>query len=276
MAESASRPQANTAKLLPDGTTVQVTNPLFSEERRVSQAAKQVPAQGSDPIMAELADGVKHGVSSQLSGANQPENPRLVDSVDGNSAQDQSIQQLQQQIQGLHSQLTTQGSELQISEAGKEYIQRLLNAVTAENKDLRGQLNRKQLLKRSASELKHTSSSSFAKGSMAEPMQQGLLGLQLATSRIPAVWLTSSSVRRSLLPEYGATGMPYTGDDPTLQGAQSLSAPPVQELQMPLEGEGDSGLSDSSYLSQEEIYSLTYPCKLLGVGPFFFLFPFCL
>ena len=237
---------------------MQVTNPLFSQQ--VEQADARASAQGSERLMADAA---KHGVGSELNGAHQAENPRLVDLADGNPAQDQSIQQLQQQLLGLRSQLTTQAYELQTSEAGKEYIQRLLNAVTAENKDLRSQLDRKQMLKRSTSELKHTSSSSFAKGSVAEPMQQGLLELQPATSRIPAMWLTSSSVRRSLLPEYGTAGIPYKRDDPTLQGAQSLSAPPAQDSQMLLEGQAESRTCNSSQSGETFSNFLSCPCRLL-------------
>lgn len=49
--------------------------------------------------------------------------------------------------EGLQLQLSAQASELQSSEAAVEYVQRLLNAMTAENGDLR-----KQLVKYRASE----------------------------------------------------------------------------------------------------------------------------
>lgn len=52
----------------------------------------------------------------------------------------QAVSQGTQQPEVSQRQLGAEASELQTSEAAVEYVQRLLNAVTAENGDLRKQL----------------------------------------------------------------------------------------------------------------------------------------
>ena len=227
--------QESAAELLPNGTTLQVTNPLFCQHEG---PVAQTP--GLNPSLTNSAGPPQHIVDCQL---DQAEYHTLAEPADSNPVPDLSLEQLQQQVQELHSELSTQASELQTAEAGKEYIQRLLNAVTAENKDLRSQLDRKQVLKRSASELKHSSPSQTlarAKAGLAEPLPEGLLGLRPVTSRIPAMWMTNSSVRRSLLPEYGLTGKPFVMGDMALQGAESLLNTSASEAEKDARREAES------------------------------------
>lgn len=66
-----------------------------------------------------------------------------------------------QQDDELQQQLSAQASDLKSSKAAVEYVQRLLNAVTAENGDLRKQLVKHQALQQSGGDvtLQRTSSS---------------------------------------------------------------------------------------------------------------------
>ena len=208
--------QEGAAQVMPDGTTLQVTNPVYRQQDGLaSVAAVQMPgaSQAPNPNMAAASN------TAELA------NPSMAEPADAAAILELSSQQLKQQISSLHSQLSSQASELQTAEAATEYVQRLLNAVSVENRDLRVQLDRKQILKRSSSELQRSSSSlGSAKALLAQPVAKGLLGLQPATSQIAAMWATSPSVRRSLLPEYGM-GKPHPSPGQSLEGAESLVGP---------------------------------------------------
>ena len=228
-AKSCSRPEEGwqeetPTELLPSGTTLQLSNPLFREQdTEVLLNPRQMPDVAVCPSMAELADD-QHNSASQSVNLGRARNPSMAGLAEGSSA---SVQELQQQVQGLRSQLDTQALQMQTTEAGKEHIQSLLDAVTAEHNNLKNRLEGKQLLEQTASSLKENPSfltgSAGAKVDMAEPVAQGLLGLQPATSQIPAMWLTTPSVRRSLLTEYGPAGNAYGRDGPRLEGPVSIS-----------------------------------------------------
>ena len=250
-----SSPAQELADVMPHGTTLQCTNPLFSQQEGTgSQASIQMPTtvreskdadmahqvkpaqavnaeqsaasrandEGSDPSAAELADSAQTTDPSAAELADSPPNS-------ASSAYTEQQQQQQEQVEALHSQLRAKASELQTAEAATEYVQRLLNAVTAENRDLRKQLDQKRILKRSVSELQRSSSSlasAKAQGLLAEHVVKGAaLGLQPGRSEISALWASSPHVRRSLLPEYGSSE-PYMRPDQTLEGAESLMGPP--------------------------------------------------
>ena len=185
-------------------------------------AASRANDEGSDPSAAELADSAQTTDPSAAELADSPPNS-------ASSAYTEQQQQQQEQVEALHSQLRAKASELQTAEAATEYVQRLLNAVTAENRDLRKQLDQKRILKRSVSELQRSSSSlasAKAQGLLAEHVVKGAaLGLQPGRSEISALWASSPHVRRSLLPEYGSSE-PYMRPDQTLEGAESLMGPP--------------------------------------------------
>ena len=238
-------PEGTAAELLPSGTTLQLTNPLFSQQDL--QNPTQMPDASVDPSMA----GDQQNSASQSGELAQAGNPSMAGVAEGSSTQ--TVLQLQQQVQGLRSELDTQASQLQTSEAGKEFVQRLLNAATAEHNDLRNELDRKQALKRSASELNHRPSfltgSASAKACMAEHSPQGLLGLQPMSSQIPAMWLTTPSVRRSLLTEYGPAVKPYARDGQALEGAESLLGSQAADSDLHPSREGDSRLSGQLSLS---------------------------
>ena len=251
-ATEGSSPAQEPAEVMPHGTTLQCTNPLFSQQegtgseppikmpvtvhesedadmaRQVMPAQAANPSQsaaseandeGSDPSAAELAD------SAQTS---DPSAAVLADSAQTSASSACTEQQQQEQVDALHSQLRAKASELQTAEAATEYVQRLLNAVSAENRDLRKQLDQKRILKHSISELQRSSSSlasAKAQGLSAEHVIKGAaLGLQPGRSQISAMWASSPNVRRSLLLEYGSSE-PYMRPDQTLEGAESLIGP---------------------------------------------------
>ena len=268
-AEASSKPEEDWAEetateLLPSDTTLQLTNPLFSQQgTEVLQNPRQMPdaAVWPNPSMAESAHAQQDSASQSVN-FDHARNPRQ--KAEGSSAT--SIQRLQQQVQGLRSELDTQASQLQTSEAGKDYIQRLLNAVTAEHNDLKNWLEGKQVQEQTASNLKQNPSllqgSAGAKVDMAEPVPQGLLGLQPATSQIPAVWLTNPSVCRSLLAEYGPAGKPYERDGPTLEGAESIMGPRADESYLHASREADSRLSEVSLSGESASSSQPYCAQL--------------
>lgn len=236
-------PEENAAEVLPSGTTLQLTNPLFSQQdTEAVQNPRQIPVPILSPSLVESAD------DQQISDGGLVNLDHARNSNTAEDSSDFSIQQLQQQVQGLRSELSTQASQLQTSEAGKEYIQRLLNAVTAEHSMLRNQLDSKQELEQSALDLKQDTTcltgSASAKGDMAEHVPQGLLGLQSGTSQIPAMWLTTPSVRRSLLTEYGPEGKPYGCDGPTLEGADSIMGLYAADSYLQQSREADSKLGE--------------------------------
>lgn len=264
-----SSPAQELADVMPHGTTLQCTNPLFSQQEGTgSQASIQMPTtvresedadmahqvmpaqavnakqsaasrandEGSDPSAAELAKCAQTSDPSaaELADSAQTTDPSAAELADpppnsASSAYTEQQQQQQEQVEALHSQLRAKASELQTAEAATEYVQRLLNAVTAENRDLRKQLDQKRILKRSVSELQRSSSSlasAKAQGLLAEHVVKGAaLGLQPGRSEISALWASSPHVRRSLLPEYGSSE-PYMRPDQTLEGAESLMGPP--------------------------------------------------
>lgn len=274
-AESSSRPEQawqeeSPAEVLPGGTTLQLSNPLFSEQdTEILLNPRQMLDAAVCPSMAELADE-QHNEASQSVSIDHARNPSMARLAERSSAI--SVQQLQQQVQGLRSELDTQASQLQTSEAAKEYMQRLLTAVTAEHNDLRFRLEGKQVLDRTASDLKQNPSfltgSAHAKVDMAEPEPQGMLGLQPAISQIPAMWLTTPSVRQSLLTEYGPAekpcgqaGKPYGRDGPALEGAESIMGPHASEL---LSREVDSRLSEVSLSGQSASCNQPY-CAVTSV-----------
>lgn len=240
-------PEGTAAEFLPSGTTLQLTNPLFSQQDL--QNPMQMPDAAVDPNPSVAGD--QQNNASQSGELAQAGNPSMAGVAEGSSTQ--TVLQLQQQVQGLRSELDTQASQLQTTEAGKEFVQRLLNAVTAEHNDLRNQLDRKQALKRSASELNYRPSfltgSASAKASVAEHSPQGLLGLQPMSSQIPAMWLTTPSVRRSLLTEYGPAVKPYARDGQALEGAESLLGSQAADSDLHPSREGDSRLSEQLCLS---------------------------
>lgn len=248
-----SSPAQESAEVTPQGTTLQCLNPLFSQQEGTgSEAANQMPVavhvsedadmahqvmpaqavnpsqsaaseandEGSDPSAAEMADAAPSA---------DPSVAGLADSAQTSASSAYAEQQQQEQVDALYSQLRAKASELQTAEAATEYVQRLLNAVSAENRDLRKQLDQKRILKRSVSELQRSSSSlasAKAQGLSAEHVIKGVaLGLQPGRSQISAMWASSPSVRRSLLPEYGSSE-PYMKPDRTLEGAESLMGPP--------------------------------------------------
>ena len=134
-AESRSMPEQTTAELLPKGMTLHLTNPVFSQQGDgVLQNPMGRPEAnvGVDPSMAESADAPQ-GCTDQSAEGDHISNPSMAEGLaEGKSAL--TMQQLQQQLQELRSALNTQALQLQTSEAGREYIHRLLNAVTAEPK----------------------------------------------------------------------------------------------------------------------------------------------
>ena len=222
--------------VIPHGTSLQV-NPLFGQHDSMSPAytaSVTDSVQIASPVMAEASQSPQTDVmnESQQSEGRGP-NPSLAEAAELAQGLRPSLeQQLQQQVGALHSQLQTQSSELKTSEAATEYVQRLLNAVSAENRDLRKQLDKKQILKRSASELQHASAfllgSAKAKGALAEPPARVSAGLQPASSQIAAMWVTTPSVRRSLMPDYGQS-QPYMRPGQALEGAVSLVSPESAE-----------------------------------------------
>ena len=255
-------------ELLPSGTTLQVTNPLFSQQgSEVLQSPTQMPhaAVSPNPGMAGLGNA-QHDSASQSVDLDHARNPSMAGLAEGSSAP--SVLQLQQQVQGLRSELNTQASQLQTSEAGKEYMQRLLNIITAEHNDLKNRLEDKQVLEQTMSNLKQNPSfltgSATAAMDMAESVPQDLVGLQPATSQIPAMWLTNPSVRRSLLPEYVPAGKPYGRDGPTLEGAESIMGPHAAESYGQSSREADSGFSEVS-LSGESVSSSQPKCAIPSV-----------
>ena len=247
--------------LMPHGTT-QVINPLFSQgeeeeglESEQSAMQPSLPKQTENdgvPDAAEEAQALmwSRATSSCPNEAQSCPEEEEEEGADAPQALDHG--QLQAQIQSLHSKLSAQASELQTAEAATEYVQRLLNAVTAENGDLRKKLEQRQPPLLVASELHHSRSSPTGGvkdfGHFAQPAMKGLQALELqpATSQIAAMWASiSPSVRRSLLPEYG-TGEPYPSRG--LQGAESLLSPPAstsETLQ-----DGDSGLPESRLIAR--------------------------
>lgn len=249
-AESSSSLEQTAAEVLPSGMTLHLTNPMFSQQDDgLSQNPKQMPeaSVGLSLNMAEPADD-QQICTSQSAKVKHLRNPSMAEGL-AESSSALTVQQLQRQLQELHSALNTQASQLQASEAGREYIHRLLNAVTAEPNQLT-QLDSQNMLKQSASDPKHgrpfSTGSAIAKVSVAEPVPEGLLGLQPATSQISAMWLTDPSVRRSLLPEYGLEGKPYARDGPTLEGAESIMGPHVADSSMHPGREVDSLRSEAS------------------------------
>ena len=259
-----SSPAQELADVMPHGTTLQCTNPLFSQQEGTgSQASIQMPTtvresedadmahqvmpaqavnakqsaasrandEGSDPSAAELGKCAQTSDPSaaELADSAQTTDPSAAELADpppnsASSAYTEQQQQQQEQVEALHSQLRAKASELQTAEAATEYVQRLLNAVTAENRDLRKQLDQKRILKRSVSELRR-SSSSLASATAEHVVKGAALGLQPGRSEISALWASSPHVRRSLLPEYGSSE-PYMRPDQTLEGAESLMGPP--------------------------------------------------
>ena len=281
-----SSPAQKPAEVMPHGTTLQCTNPLSSQQEGTgSEASIQMPVtvhesedadmacqvmpaqavnpnqsaaseasgKGSDPSAAELADSAQTSYPSAAELADPARNSASTACTE--------LQQQQKQVDALHSQLRTKASELQTAEAATEYVQRLLNAVTAENRDLRKQLDQKRILKRSVSELQHSSSSlasAKAQGLSAEHLIKGAaLGLQPGSSQISAIWASSPNVRRSLLPEYGSTE-PYMRPDQTLEGAESLMGPPgLDSTLVELHSDSISGLSRSQQTDDGHIESLS-------------------
>lgn len=259
-------------EVMPLGTTQKVTNPLFTQQDYV-ESSPQAPGshQGfTDPSMAQGSAHSTHpGQSRDLEHCDEGVDPSVAEQAVAAGTLSPSTsteQQLQQQIQSLNLQLSTNESELQTSEAATEYVQRLLNAVSGENRDLRKQLDHKQRL-HSASELQRSSSSLAASakthGVMAEHVTKGLAsGLQAGTSQIAALWATSPTVRRSLLSEYG-TDEPYVGPGRTLEGAESLLDPPASDL---TESYSDSmsGLSRQQRSDSGHIESLSQVLRRLS------------
>lgn len=215
--------------VMADGTTMQVTNPLFSQQEAVQTHSRDRRLDAGVAEPANPAQSDNPSQSQPAGSTNQDLTPSMAELADpAQHLSPDCEQNLQQQIDSLHSQLSAQASRLQTSEAAKEYVQRLLKAVSTENHEFRKQLDRKQILKRSASDLHDSSSSpagsAKAKGVMAEPVIKGMLGLQPVTSQIAALWASTPSVRRSLLPEYGML-KPFGTPGQTLIGAESLVGP---------------------------------------------------
>lgn len=260
-------------EVLPLGTTQKVTNPLFTQQD-CAESSPQVPGphQGlTNPSMAQgSAHSIHPGQSQASENCDEGIDPNVAEQAVAAQALSPSTsaeQQLQQQIQSLNLQLSTKASELQTSEAATEYVQRLLNAVSGENRDLRKQLDHKQRLLHSASEVQHSSSflaaSAKSHGEMAEHVTKGLAsGLQAGTSQIAALWAISPTVRRSLLSEYG-TEEPYVGPSRTLEGAESLLDPPALDL---TESYSDSisGLSRQQRSDSGHIESLSQVLRRLS------------
>lgn len=250
-AESSSTSEQTPAELLPTGITLQLTNPIFSHQGDgVLQNPMQVPEADEDlsPSMAEPTDDQQRFVSHSAKG-NHIRNPGMAEGLtESDSAL--TILQLQQQLQELRSALDTQASQLQNSDAEREYIRRLLNAVTVEPNSLSHQLDSQHMLKQASPDPKHESlflsGSAGSKVRVAEAVPEGLVGLQPATSHISATWLTDPSVRRNLLPEYGLEVKPYARDGPALEGAESIMGPHVAESSMHVGKEADSLLSEAS------------------------------
>jgi len=292
-------PAQEPAEVMPHGTTLQCTNPLFSQQEGTgSQASIQMPVtvhgsedtdmahqvmpaqaaspsesaaseasgKGSDPNAAELADSARTSDpnAAELADSAQTSDPsaaELANFAQTSASSAYTEQQQQEQVDALHSQLRAKASELQTAEAATEYVQRLLNAVSAENRDLRKQLDQKRILKRSVSELQRSSSSlasAKAQGLSAEHVIKGVaLGLQPGRSEISAMWASSPNVRRSLLPEYGSSE-PYMRPDKTLEGAESLMGPPgLDSTLSESHSNGNSGLSRPQQSDDGHIESLS-------------------
>lgn len=200
---------------------------MFSQQDDgLSQNPIELPEANVGPSPSMAVD--QQGYASQSAEVDHLGTPSMAEGL-AECSSALTVQQLQRQLQELRSALNTQASQLQVSEAGREYIHRLLNAVTAEPNHLLTQLDSQNMLK-SASDLKHDGpGSASAKVSVAQPVPEGLLGLQPATSQISAMWLTDPSVRRSLLPKYGLEGKPYARDGPALEGAESIMGPCVAD-----------------------------------------------
>jgi len=260
-----SSPAQEPAEVMPRGTIFQGTNSLFSQQEGTgSEALIQMPVTVHE---LEGADMAHQGVPPQAANPSQsaasetngegsdPSAAELADSAQtsASSAYTEQQQQRREQVDALHSQLRAKASELLTAEAATEYVQRLLNAVSAENCDLRKQLDQKRILKRSVSELQRSSSSlasAKAQGLSAEHVIKGVaLGLHPGRSQISAMWASSPNVRRSLLPEYGS-GEPYVRPDQTLEGAESLIGPPGLDSTL-AESHSDS-MSGLSRLQQSD------------------------
>lgn len=249
-ATEGSSPAQKPAEVMPQGTTLQCINPLFSQqEGSGSEASNQmpvavhesedadmahqvVPAKAVNPSQSAASEATDEGSDPRAADSAQTSDPsaaELADPPQNSASSAYTEQQQQEQVEALHSQLRAKASELQTAEAATEYVQRLLNAVSAENHDLRKQLDQKRILKQSVSELQRSSSSlasAKAQDLLAEHVIKGAaLGLQPGTSQISALWASSPNVRRSLLPEYGSSE-PYMRPDQTLEGAESLMGPP--------------------------------------------------
>ena len=266
-----SSPAQQPAEVTPHGTTLQCTNPLFSQQEGTgSEPPIQMPVTVHESDDADMAHRVMPAQAANPSKSapvtngegSDPSAAELADSAwtsDPSACTEQ--QQQQEQVDALHSQLRAKASELQTAEAATEYVQRLLNAVGAENHDLRKQLDQKRILKRSVSELQRSSSSlasAKAQGLSAEHVIKHVaLGLQPGGSQISAMWASSPNVRRSLLPEYGSSE-PYMRPDQTLEGAESLIGPPgLDSTLAESHSNSMSGLSRSQQSDSGHIESLS-------------------
>jgi len=278
-------PAQEPAEVMPHGTTLQCTNPLFSQQEGTgSQASIQMPvtvhgsddtdmahqvmpAQAASPSESAASEASGEGsdpIAAKLADSAQTSDPSVADSAQisaSSACTEQQQQQQQEQVDALQSQLRGKASELQTAEAATEYVQRLLNAVSAENRDLRKQLDQKRILKRSVSELQRSSSSLASakpQGLSAEHVIKGVaLGLQPGRSEISAMWANSPNVRRSLLPEYGSSE-PYMRPDKTLEGAESLMGPPgLDSTLSESHSNGNSGLSRPQQSDDGHIESLS-------------------
>ena len=273
-------------EVMPHGTTLQCTNPLFSQQEGTgSEASIQMPVTTHESEDADMAHQVmpaqaanhSQSAASETNGkGSDPDAAALADSAQTSDPSAAELadpaqtsasgayteqQQEQQQVDALHSQLRAKASGLQTAEAATEYVQRLLNAVTAENRDVRKQLDQKQIVKRSVSELQRSSSSlasAKAQSLSAEHVMKGAaLGLQPGRSEISAMWASSPHVRRSLLREYGSSE-PYMRPDQTLEGAESLMGPPgLDSTLAESHSDGISGLSRPQQSDDGHIESLS-------------------
>ncbi|DBA87369.1 TPA: hypothetical protein ACH3X1_004414 [Trebouxia sp. C0004] len=280
-----SLPAQQPAEVMPHGSTLQRTNPLFSQQEGTGSEAllmqmpvtvhdsggadmthQVMPAQAANPCQSaasETSDEDSDPSAAELADSAQNSDPKAAELADPaqNSASSASTEQQQEQVDALHSQLRAKASELQTAEAATEYVQQLLNAVSAENRDLRKQLDQKRILKRSVSELQRSSSSlAFAniQGLSAEHVSKGVaLGLQPGRSQISAMWASSPSVRRSLLPEYGSSE-PYVRPEQALEGAESLMGLPGSDSMLAeFHSDSMSGLSWPQQSDSGHIESLS-------------------
>jgi len=266
-----SSPAQEPAEVMPRGTIFQGTNPLFSQQEGTgSEASIRMPVtvhelEGADmahQVMPPQAANPSQSAASETKGeGSDPSAAEVADSAQTSASSAYTEQQQREQVDALHSQLRAKASELQTAEAATEYVQRLLNAVSAENPDLMKQLDQKRILKRSVSELQRSSSSlasAKAQGLSAEHVIKDVaLGLQPGRSQVPAMWASSPNVCRSLLPEYRSSE-PYVRPDQTLEGAESLIGPPGLDSTL-AESHSDSmsGLSRPQQSDSGHIESLS-------------------